>query len=146
MLMPSMTLSEKINNRYACADMNDITVLPAVCPECRAMSAMSDSGACYIGIDYSVLNSETEELVALTHEIGHCSTGAFYNMYSPFSLVSQQEYRADVWAVKRLIPRAELMNALNHGMTEVWELAEFFTVPEKMIKLAFWVYFDKKIE
>lgn len=67
---------------------------------------------------------------------------AFYNPYSPFSLIEQQEYRANKWAIKKLIPKNELEQAIKEGNEEIWQLAEYFDITEDMVRFAYWVYFD----
>ena len=69
----------------------------------------------------------------LAHEIGHCETGSFYNVFSSFDNRQRHENRADVWAIKKLIPKDELKKAVKHGYSEIWELADYFDVTEDLI-------------
>lgn len=103
---------------------------------------LSPKGNCYIGIDHRAIKTEREERQYLAHDIGHCIRGAFYNPYSPYSLISQQEYRADKEAVKMLVPEEEFFLAIKSGISEIWQLCEYFDVDEKYIKKAFWEYCD----
>ncbi|MEA4896164.1 MAG: ImmA/IrrE family metallo-endopeptidase [Oscillospiraceae bacterium] len=76
-----------------------------------------------------------EESVCIAHEAGHIATGSTHAVCSPYDVVARHEYRANKWAIKKLIPKDELDNAVRHGNTEVWELAEEFGVTEEfMIK------------
>lgn len=134
-----------LNELYQIANDNDITVLESNCPECKAISMMSPKGDCYIGIDTKSMQSEREERQYLAHDIGHCVKGAFYNPYSPFSLIEQQEHRADQQAINYLIPKDEMIAAMEKGFTEIWQLCEYFDVDPKYIKLALWEYFDKAV-
>lgn len=81
---------------------------------------------CYIAIDQR-LNVQ-QEREALAHELGHCEYGGFYNRYSKYDIRAKAERRADKWAFARLVPYGRLMQAVRHGITEVWELAELFNV------------------
>lgn len=81
---------------------------------------------CYIAIDQR-LNVQ-QEREALAHELGHCEYGGFYNRYSRYDIRAKAERRADKWAFARLVPYGRLMQAVRHGITEVWELAELFDV------------------
>lgn len=81
---------------------------------------------CYIAIDQR-LNVQ-QEREALAHELGHCEYGGFYNRYSKYDIRAKAERRADKWAFARLVPYGRLMQAVRHGITEVWELAELFDV------------------
>lgn len=95
---------------------------------------------CCIAINPLQLNDTADEKMKLAHELGHCSTGAFYNRYSPFDIVGRQEHRANVWAYKRLVPKSELDCVVKSGRTEPWELAEWFGVPERFIRDAIAYY------
>ena len=81
---------------------------------------------CYIAIDQR-LNVQ-QEREALAHELGHCEYGGFYNRYSKYDIRAKAERRADKWAFAKLVPYGQLMQAVRHGITEVWELAELFDV------------------
>ena len=87
--------------------------------------------------------TEPERKVHLAHEIGHCMTGAFYHPYSPLETRSRCEYKANMWMAQRLIPKADLQQAFEKGITEVWELAEYFEVTEDLVRFACYEYFDK---
>ena len=119
--------------------------MDADCPDCKAISMLSPSGQCYIGIDYRAVRTEKDERQYLAHDIGHCVKGAFYNPYSDFDCISQKEYRADAAATRFLVPQLDLEIALQTGNTELWQLCEYFEVDEKYIRLAFWIYFDRII-
>ena len=119
------------------ADKDGIAVDYISCPECGSMSLLLD-GNCYIGIDKNV--ESDKELVCFAHELGHCETGAFYNRYSKFDVISKHEYKADKWAVQRLMPVEELLSAVEKGYTEAWELAEYFGVTEDFVRRAYEIY------
>lgn len=114
--------------RYA--DENDILLIDAPLKKAVALAVMDEVGNCCVGIDSSKLSSSGEEKVALAHELGHCAKGAFYNPYSPFDLRSRHEYRADCWAFEFLVPKERLDYALSEGNTEMWQLAEYFDLPQ----------------
>lgn len=138
----SQSLKTNLNDLYDIAEESEISIMTAECPNCKAISLLSPSGKCYIGMDYKAIKTEREERQYLAHDIGHCVRGAFYNPYSPFSLIEQQEYRADKQAVNYLVPKDRLEEAMEEGYTSLWELSELFDVDEKYIKKAFWQYFD----
>ena len=118
-----------------CEQLN-IQVLECPLPENGSVSLMDDGGACYIGMDSSVLDGEALERVHLSHEIGHCATGSFYNRYSPYDLRRRHENRADKWAIRRTVPVEQLDEAVAGGCTEIWELAEWFGVTEQFMRKA----------
>lgn len=46
------------------------------------------------------------------------------------------EFRADKWAIKKLVTEDELIEAFENGILEIWELADFFGVTEDfMVKV-----------
>ena len=91
-------------------------------------------------MDFGNIETVAEELVLLAHEGGHVCTGATHTVYSPYNLIEQHENRADKWAVKKLIPKDELEEAVQGGMKTSWELAEYFGVTEDFMKKAVCYY------
>ena len=93
---------------------------------------------CYIAIDQR-LNVQ-QEREALAHELGHCEYGGFYNRYSKYDIRAKAERRADKWAFARLVPYGRLIQAVRHGVTEVWDLAELFDVSCEFMQRAIAYY------
>lgn len=105
----------------------------------EAVSICSD-GAYGIFIDTNKMETLAEELSVVAHEYGHCATGATHVVYSPLDLVEKHEYKANKWAVHRLISINDLHEAFRDGYTEVWNLAEYFDVTEDFIRTALNIY------
>ena len=125
------------------AEQNDIIIAEMSLAERQGMSVMDADGDCIIGIDSDSIDTIAEHNTVLAHEIGHCMTGSFYNRYSALDVRTKHEYRADKWAIHKLIPREDMQKAFMDGIVQVWELAEYFNVTEELIKKALWIYFDK---
>ena len=125
---------------YDTAYLNDIDVVSFQMEQTEALSVMDDEGNCYIALDPRKLKSESDEIVKLAHDLGHCMTGAFYNRYSNLNNIHQKEYRANKWAVHKLIPFKKLQEAFSNGIVERWELAEYFEVTEDFIDAVIKVY------
>ena len=89
-----------------------------------------------IAIDPTKVRSEADEKLKVAHEVGHCETGSFYSPGTDWVVRSRCENRADVQAIKKLVPKDELMAAFADGCTEAWELSERFGVPEPFIRRA----------
>lgn len=87
-------------------------------------------------MDFGNIHSSAEELVAVAHEGGHISTGATHRVDSPYDLVEKHEFKADKWAIGKLVPEEELNAAMAGGCTELWQLAERFGVTEEFMKKA----------
>ena len=87
-------------------------------------------------MDFDSIHSDAEELVLVAHEGGHISTGATHRVDSPYDLIEKHEYKADKWAIKKLIPEDELDDAVAEGHTDIWDLAEHFGVTEDFMRKA----------
>ncbi len=127
---------------YQLADAEHIPVYSFDLPQTQSLSLMNNDGSCAVAIDPFGLNSTKDEKIRLAHELGHCITGSFYNRHSYFDIKAKSEYRADKWAIKKLIPKDELQAAFEQGYTEPWDLAEYFNVTEEFIIKAVNYYND----
>ena len=125
---------------YTFAEQQNIEVIETSLPENGSLSLMDDNGKCYIGIDESVMDGDALERVHMSHELGHCLTGSFYNRYSPFDLRQRHENRADKWAILQLVTEDALDEAVADGCCEIWNLAERFGVTEQFMKKAVCYY------
>lgn len=105
-----------------------------------AAATIELGGQYAIFLDTERIGSAAEETCIVAHEYGHCATGATHAVSSPLDLVEKHEYKADKYAVHRLIDAAALRQALNEGCTEVWQLAERFGVTEDFIRRAAYIY------
>ena len=130
-----------LSDLYALAEKDAVKVDCFRLASCQSISIQDSGGDCYIGIDPMKLESEIDEKVKLAHELGHCETGSFYNRSSPFDIREKHEQTANRWAVKKLVPKSELVPLLKKGY-ERWELAEHFEVTEDFINLAIRMYFE----
>ena len=118
-----------LQSLYTQAEKQNIPILFYPMPGCGSMSVQLPGGSCAIGMDVAP-QAEAVEREHLGHELGHCMTGSFYNIYAVADLRERQENRADKWAIRRLIPVEALDDAIAAGHTELWDLAEFFGVTE----------------
>jgi len=125
---------------YDFAKQQNIPILLFPLPKTRSMSVMDSGGDCFIGMDPGITDGGTEERVHLSHELGHCATGSFYNIHAAADCRRRHENRADKWAVRQLIPVDQLDEAIAEGCTELWELADRFGVTEDFIRKAVCYY------
>ena len=125
---------------YDYAEQQNIAVIRYPMKENGSMSLMLEDGSCFIGIDDSILDGGVQERVHMTHEIGHCVTGSFYNIHAAVDCRQRHENRADKWAVRHLISVEDLDEAIAQGCTEIWELAERFGVTEQFMRKAVCLY------
>ena len=125
---------------YSLASRQNIAVLRYPMKENGSMSLMEPDGTCYIGMDDRVLDGGVQERMHLGHELGHCITGSFYNIYAAIDCRQRHENQADKWAIQALIPVDRLDDAIAQGHTELWDLADYFGVTEPFMKKAVCYY------
>ena len=130
----------QLKNLYDFAKQQNIEVLSFPLPETGSMSVMTDDGKCFIGMDEGFRDGGVQERVHLSHELGHCATGSFYNIYAAVDHRQRHENRANKWAIQALVPVEALDHAIAEGCTEIWELAERFQVTEDFIRRAVCLY------
>lgn len=123
----SIAEKEKIPVEYAALPLNESI-------------AVQENECEFIVLDHKFSSDSPETLTHLAHELGHCMTGSFYNIYSPLDVRKKHEYRANKWAVQSLITEEALDEAVAAGNTELWQLAEHFGVTEDFMKKAVCYY------
>ena len=96
-------------------------------------------GRCYIGLDNSRSMTHAEEQSRLGHELGHCLYGGFYSRVTPYDIRERHEVRADLWYIRRAIPRKTLFRLLKEGY-DAWEIAERLNTTEDYIRRAYYYY------
>lgn len=134
----------QIDKLYEIAESMGVAVEGFNLPKNGAVSVMTSCGNCAIGLDNSKYYSQAERTTMLAHELGHCISGAFYNEFSPFSLKSKCEKKADEWAILNCVPYTELVKAYSDGVSTVYELAEHFGVSETLIVKAREYYSERE--
>lgn len=128
------------NKLYKLAVKNGVTVDRF--PMSENFSASVVMGSKYfIAVDNNL--SGAEEKVCLAHEMGHCITGSFYNIYAPLDIREKHEHRANCWAIKKLVPEQKLFSACKNGYDNIYSLAEFFGVTPDFMQKAVNYYKEK---
>lgn len=120
---------------YEEAERNNIRIYVGSLPAAKALSIPG-----YVALDYSLAYTMAEERYHTGHELGHCIRYAFYMKNDPDYIIKRCENKADKWAIKKLVPKDELEQAVAMGITEPWDLAEYFIVPQWFMELAIWYY------
>ena len=131
----------EINKLYKLAEKDNINIYNFSLKNNKALAVRFD-GECSIALDDKKFERLSEKKTALAHELGHCETCSFYNQYSTLDVRSKHEYTANKWAIQKLLPKEEMLDAFRHGTTEIWQLAELFDVEEWLVKKALYIYFD----
>ncbi len=103
-----------------------------------------------IGLDYAIFLDftkikSTRLLKGICyHELGHASTGALHKVSSPYETVERSEYRANRWAAEHYLTADNFREAFAAGYTELWQLADYFDLPEQDIKNALTYWAERK--
>lgn len=121
-------------NLYSLAEAHDIRIDDIETGEPSLSIRLDDK--CCIAIDSKMLDTEAKMLVALAHETGHCETLSFYNVKNYLDVWAKHERRAWIWAIKKLIPEDELHTAVCDGNYEMWQLADYFDLPQEFVEMA----------
>jgi hypothetical protein len=108
--------------------------------EMPALSVQHPDWSCDIALDMDHVDDTATEAALLSHELGHCMTGSFYDETSPFDIRQRHENRADRWAIKTMLPYEDILSAMRSGCTECWQLASHFDVTEEFIRKAYDYY------
>ena len=125
---------------YRYAEQQDIDVDWVSMELATSLSVPLPGGQYAIAINPWKMDSLAMETVCMAHELGHCETGSFYNPYAVCDVRRKHENRADKWAIRRLVPRAEYESALDDGCTTISALAERFGVTPEFMKKAVCLY------
>ena len=125
---------------YRYAEQQDIDVDWVSMALATSLSVPLPGNRYAIAINPWKMDSLAMETVCLAHELGHCETGSFYNQYAVCDIRKKHENRADRWAIRRLVPRAEYESALAEGCTELSELADRFGVTPEFMRKAVCLY------
>jgi len=129
----------EISDFYDYCKENQVDVIPfAGCPQPGA--TVRDLGYYAVFLDFTKIKSTRLLRGVCYHELGHAATGALHKVDSPYELVERSEYRAYRWSAEHYLPEAEFRAAFAEGYTELWQLAEYFDMPESDIQkaLTFW--------
>lgn len=92
-----------------------------------------------IGLCRSLLNSRAHLRSVFAEELGHHFTSAGINALKPHFhyadklLYSRDEHKAMRWAVNYLIPNEAIKEAIKKGITEIWQLKDYFCVDEEIV-------------
>ena len=133
----------EISDFYDYCKSNQVDVIPYFgCPQPGATIRDQDFYAVFL--DFSKIRSTRLLRGVCCHELGHAATGALHKVDSPFELAERSEYRADRWAAEHFLPAEDFQAAFQCGYTELWQLAEYFDMPESDVQKALFYWRDRK--
>ncbi len=129
----------EISDFYHYCKTNQVDVIPYNgCPQPGATVRDKD---CYaVFLDFSKIQSTRLLRGVCCHELGHVATGALHKVDSPYELVERSEYRAARYIAENYLTIDAFRAAFAQGYTEVWQLSDYFDLPERCIEdaLTYW--------
>ena len=133
----------EISNFYDYCKRHQVDVIPyAGCPQPGA--TIRDQGFYAVFLDFTKIPSTRVLRGVCCHELGHAATGALHKVDSPFELVERSEYRAARWVAENYLTAELFREAFAAGYTELWQLAEFFDLPEDCVETALTYWKERK--
>ncbi len=114
---------------------------------CPAPGATMRDGEYYaIFLDFTQITGVRLLKGVCCHELGHVATGALHKVSSPYETVERSEYRANRYVAQRFLTRQDFADAFRSGCRELWELSEYFDLPEADVEKALTYWRDRRGE
>ena len=104
------------------------------CPQPGA--TVRDGEYMAVFLDFSRIKSARLLRGICYHELGHIATGALHKVDSPYELVERSEHRAARWSAEHFLTPDAFWKAFSLGYTELWQLSEYFDLPERDVEAA----------
>ena len=125
----------EISDFYQYCKQHQVDVIPYDgCPQPGA--TIRDEGCYAVFLDFTKIRSTRLLRGVCYHELGHVATGALHKVDSPFECAERSEYRANRWAAENFLTEDAFREAFQLGYTELWQLAEYFDLPEADVAAA----------
>ena len=125
----------ELSDFYEYCKSNNVDVIPYDgCPQPGA--TIRDQGHYAIFLDFSKIQSTRLLRGVCYHELGHAATGALHKIDSPYELVERNEHRANRWSAEQFLTEADFRCAFADGCTELWQLSDYFDLPEQDVAKA----------
>lgn len=131
----------ELSQFYRYCRQNDVAIIPySGIPHPGA--TLRDGEDYAVFLDFSQIPTTRLLRGVCAHELSHLESGALHRPASPYDLAQRSEYRANRHYAQRFLPAKELMKAFQSGCRELWELAEYFDLPEQDIEKALHYWTD----
>ena len=126
-------------NFYQFCENNDVDIIPYLNAPSEG-TTIRDEDYYAIFLDITKLRSIKVYNGVCLHEVGHVATGALHKVDSPYETVERSEYRANRWGFENYLKVEEFKEAFTAGYTELWQLSDYFDLPEETIRkaLSYW--------
>lgn len=120
---------------YNYCDAHQVDVIPYDHAP-RAGATIRDGRFYAVFLDFTQIKSTRLLRGICCHEMGHVATGALHKVDSPFELAERSEYRANRWMAEQYLTEESFREAFSAGYTELWQLSEYFDLPETDVQKA----------
>lgn len=130
-------MNQNLLNVYDKIDSNGFSVVSLKIPFKAAVVEID--GRCGIFYNEEITDPD-EKFMILSHEYGHCKSGATHHINSPYELISKHEYIADKTSVLELLPFEKIEEAISKGCNMAWQIAEYLDIPYQFVEKAIKVY------
>ena len=129
----------ELGDFYSYCKENQVDVIPFTGAPHPA-TTIRDGQELAVFLDFSKIPSLRLLRGVCCHELGHIATGALHKVDSPYELVERSEYRAARWVTENYLTEEAFRDAFRAGYVELWQLSEYFDLPESVIKdaLTYW--------
>ena len=133
----------ELSDFYHYCREHQVDVIPYIgCPKPGA--TIRDQNYYAVFLDFSQIPSTRLLRGICFHELGHVATGALHKVDSPYELVERSEYRAKRWGAQQYLTADAFRTAFQDGCQELWELAEYFDMPEEVVRDAYQYWSDSQ--
>lgn len=133
----------EISDFYQYCKKNQVDVIPFDgCPQAGA--TVRDDGYYAVFLDFTKIRSTRLLRGVCLHELGHTATGALHKVDSPYELAERSEYRAARWMAENYLTEDVFRAAFSEGYRELWQLSDYFDLPESCVADALTYWKDRK--
>lgn len=128
----------ELRDFYEYHRQNDVPIIPFPgMPAPGATIRDNRDGAIAVFLDPTKLPTLRMLRGVCMHENGHTATGALHKCASPYETVERAEHRAVRYTAERYLTAEDFNEAFQAGYTELWQLAEWFDLPEPDVAAAY---------
>ncbi len=133
----------EIKDFYEFCQQQKVDVIPF--DRCPQPGATIRDGTFYaVFLNFTQIQSTRLLRGICCHEMGHAATGALHKVDSPYETAERSEYRANRWVAQRYLTREAFQDAFDAGLTEPWQLAEYFDMPQRDVEAALTYWTDRQ--
>ena len=126
----------ELSQFYDYCRQNNVPVIPYMGAPSPG-TTIYDRGKYAIFLDFSQIPTTRLLKGVCCHEMSHIQTGALHKGGSPYERGERSEYRANRHTAHTVLTVSAFREAFALGLTELWQLSEYFDLPEQDIQKAY---------